>query len=173
MANTHKLIASSIIGSGGAADITFSSIPQTYTDLKLVMSMRSAGNLGGGNTYFDITTVSFNGSSSNFLQQQAYGIGSGSPIAGTAATLQIHCPGNGATSNTFGNAEMYITNYTLSANKLINVSLVTENNAANAINMAVAGLWSQSAAINSITLTMYGGNIEQHSTFQLYGTVKS
>jgi hypothetical protein len=172
MANTHKLIASSTIGSGGAADITFSSIPQTYTDLKLVMSMRSAGNLGGGNTYFDITTVSFNGSSSNFLQQQAYGNGS-STVAGTGATLQIHCPGNGATSNTFGNAEMYITNYTLSANKLTNISLVTENNATSAINMLIAGLWSQSAAINSINLTMYGGNIVQHSTFDLYGITKS
>lgn len=171
MANTYFLIEAKTLGSG-LASVTFSSIPQTYTDLKLVMSMRSTGNLGSPNTYFDITTVSFNGSSSNFSQQQVYGNGSGSAIAGSASTLQIHCPGSGATASTFGNAEMYIADYTSSANKSMSVDLATENNSTNGITMFIAGLWSQTAAINSIGLTMYGGNIAEYSTFYLYGIKK-
>jgi hypothetical protein len=38
MAATYKLIETVTVGSGGAANIEFTSIPQTYTDLKLVIS---------------------------------------------------------------------------------------------------------------------------------------
>jgi len=37
MANTLKKIQTVTVGSGGAASIEFTSIPQTYTDLKLVV----------------------------------------------------------------------------------------------------------------------------------------
>lgn len=37
MANTYELIASTSVTSGTMADYTFSSIPQTYTDLELVV----------------------------------------------------------------------------------------------------------------------------------------
>jgi hypothetical protein len=41
MATTYTLINSSVtVGSGGAADIEFTSIPATYTDLLLVLSGR-------------------------------------------------------------------------------------------------------------------------------------
>ena len=40
---TYIQIGSTVtVGAGGAANITFSSIPSTYTDLKLVWSARSA-----------------------------------------------------------------------------------------------------------------------------------
>jgi hypothetical protein len=39
MANTYTLIASSVtVGSGGAANIEFTSIPATYTDLVSALS---------------------------------------------------------------------------------------------------------------------------------------
>ena len=37
----YNLIATTTVGSSGAASIVFSGIPQTYTDLKIVTSMRS------------------------------------------------------------------------------------------------------------------------------------
>ena len=48
MANTYTLIASSTAGSGGAAYIEFTSIPNTYTDLLVMLSLRTAGGGGGG-----------------------------------------------------------------------------------------------------------------------------
>jgi hypothetical protein len=44
MANTFELITSSTVGSGGAASITFTAIPQTYTDLKILYSTRNSGS---------------------------------------------------------------------------------------------------------------------------------
>ena len=41
MANTFKKIQTVTVGSGGAASIDFTSIPQTYTDLKIVLSART------------------------------------------------------------------------------------------------------------------------------------
>ena len=41
MANTMKALQTVTVGAGGAATVTFSSIPQTYTDLILVVSKYS------------------------------------------------------------------------------------------------------------------------------------
>ncbi len=41
MPNTMTLIASAVLSSGDQASVTFNSIPQTYTDLKLVCSVRN------------------------------------------------------------------------------------------------------------------------------------
>ena len=41
MANTYTLISSVTVGSGGAANIEFTSIPATYTDLLLKLSTRT------------------------------------------------------------------------------------------------------------------------------------
>jgi hypothetical protein len=41
MANTFTLIASSTVGSGGAASIDFTSISSTYTDLVVKLSLRN------------------------------------------------------------------------------------------------------------------------------------
>ena len=59
---TNNLISKQTVGSAGAASVTFSSIPQTFTDLRIVVSGRSArtGNVGNA------MLVSFNGSASNF-----------------------------------------------------------------------------------------------------------
>ena len=42
MANTYELISSVTVGAGGTTSVSFASIPQTYTDLKLVGSARGS-----------------------------------------------------------------------------------------------------------------------------------
>jgi hypothetical protein len=41
MATTYEIISSVTVGSGGAANIEFTSIPATYTDLYVLASIRS------------------------------------------------------------------------------------------------------------------------------------
>jgi len=48
MATTYTLISSVTVGSGGAATMTFSSIPQTYTDLLVRVSARNTSTSGSG-----------------------------------------------------------------------------------------------------------------------------
>ena len=57
--NTYTLIEKIVVGAAGASSITFTSIPQTYTDLKVVASARNTGN--GSGQY-----LTFNGSSTSY-----------------------------------------------------------------------------------------------------------
>jgi len=168
MPNTFTLIASSTVSGATASDITFSSIPGTYTDLVVKGSLR-----GSRSDFYDSLDVEFNGSagSSRYL----YGIGSsGSQGSGTFATrIRVQLTGATATSNTFANFEMYVPNYTSSNNKSTSIDAVGENNATDAYANLSAGLWSNSAAITSIKLYFPSFNILQYSTAYLYGIVKS
>ena len=168
MANTFVKIASVTVGSGGAASMAFSSIPGTYTDLCVLTSART-------NRAFEVDgiLVNFNGSSANFTNRYIEGYGtsatsaSGTTYAGTAS-------GNTSTSNTFGNSLLYIPNYTSANFKSFSVDGVGENNATNALLSLIAGLWSNTAAITSITLLpSIGTSFNQYSTATLYGIKSS
>lgn len=172
MANTYIQIGSTVtVGSGGSSTINFTSIPSTYTDLKLVMSLRGAN----GNT-FSYVRIDFNGVSTNQIQKSLYS-GDASPGAGTQNNFEFISQGNNTTSNTFGNAELYIPNYAnTSYNKSASLDYINENN------LHTAGaqyqgfnalLWSSTAAINQVTLTGITGNFVQNSTATLYGIKNS
>jgi len=75
-----------------------------------------------------------------------------------------------ATANTFSNNELYIPNYAGSTNKSVSFDSVQENNGTTANAVLFAGLWSNTAAINRVTLASSGSNkFVQHSTAYLYG----
>jgi hypothetical protein len=160
---TLNLIGKQTVGAAGTASVTFSNIPQTYTDLKVVVSARhSAAEVSN-----DIL-VSFNGSTSNFTARRLYGSGSGTG-GDTNARSMGTTVGASATASTFANNEIYIPNYTSSNYKSYSTDQVGENNATQAYTILVAGLWSDVAAITSITLTAAAGSFVQYSTFTLYG----
>jgi len=165
MPSTYKLISSVAVGSGGAATITFNSIPQTYTDLVIKISAKSdrAGYEGVGMLF------SFNGSTSTFSSIVLYGTGA-STGSFTSARYSGDANGPAATANTFASTDLYIPNYTNSNNKNYSSDSVTENNASSAYAYLVAGLWSTTSAITSITLTPDGSsNFVQYSNAYLYG----
>jgi len=76
---------------------------------------------------------------------------------------------SGYTASTFASGEMYIPNYAGSNSKSFSADSVQETNASLAYSYLIAGLWSDSSAINSIALTPLTGNFAQHSTATLYG----
>jgi hypothetical protein len=168
MPNTFELIASSTVGSGGAANITFSSIPQTFTDLSLKVSTRDAN--ANVTTYL---TVGFNGSTANFSIRGLGGNGSSANSWTSPSNFLGDGVGANATASTFSNMDFYIPNYAGSTNKSWSADAVGENNATQAQMSMVAGLWSQTAAITSIILYPLTANFSQHSTAYLYGIVKS
>jgi hypothetical protein len=164
MANTMTLISSVTVGSGGASSIVFSSIPSTYTDLVVKISGRTnySGTVEG-------STITFNGSntySTKYLQGDGANATSGSQSILNAALFD----GSTATSNTFGNAEFYIPNYTSSNQKSVSGNGVQENNNAQGFAGLFAGLASLTSAITSITIAgNAGGSFVQYSTAYLYG----
>ncbi len=159
-------IATVTVGAGGASSIAFSSIPSTYTDLCLKMSARltNAVDVYGMAPTFNGITSSF---TSKRLLSTGSSVSSDSPT-GYAGLVE----GTSYTANTFGNWELYIPNYTGSANKSFRIDDVTENNATAAYSELVAGLWSNTAAITSISFAS-AGTFAQYSTATLYGISKS
>ena len=116
--------------------------------------------------------MTFNGSSTGYTSRfiQGNGTSATSSTGGTTAIDIIQTVGATATASTFGNTEIYIPNYTLSANKSVSIDSVGENNATAALSVLVAALWSNSAAISSISIASQNGTLLlQFSTAYLYG----
>jgi hypothetical protein len=166
MAATKQLIQTVTVGSGGAASIDFTSIPQNFTDLQVVLSGRAA-NAGTGNA-----TISFNGSSSNFSWRLLYGNGSSTASGNGTSNLIGAISTSSSTSNTFSSCQVYIPNYVGSTNKSFSTDSVFENNSTTAFQDIWANLWSQTAAITSISLGTNAGNFVEYSTASLYGITK-
>jgi len=163
---TMTLISTTTVGSGGAASISVTGIPATYTDLKIVCSYRTTDASIG-----QVANMSFNSSTSSFTGTWLSGNGS-SPTSSTAM-YGPWMPGSASTSNTFGNGEVYITNYaSTTLNKSFAVDAVTENNATTAYQNIHANLWSNTAAINEFAISPAIGNFVQYSTISVYGITK-
>ena len=159
------------VGSGGAANIEFTSIAGTYTDLAILLSVR-----GNQSNTWDWLTMQFNGNGSGYSSRRLYGTGSG--VSSNTQGVSNHSEnglidGNTATSNTFANVLIYIPNYAGNTNKSVSYDTVMENNATEAYALVGASLWSNTAATTSILLdSSAGGTWLQYSSATLYGITK-
>jgi hypothetical protein len=162
-------IGSVEVGSAGSATISFSSIPSGYTDLLIKITTRDTT----ATVNLAQVKMTFNGSATGYTNRNVYGNGS-STTSQTTATTSIDVgignsmPTAGNTANTFSNGEVYIPNYAGSNNKSVSTDIVGENNTTAAYAGITAGLWSNTAAITSISFaptTLFA----QYTTATLYG----
>jgi hypothetical protein len=155
-----------VLVSNPVTSVTFSSIPQAYSDLKLISSTRNSSSTPE-------ETTSFNGSSTGFTDIVLYAydtVGAGSnssTIPRSTSSMSTQ------TATSFSNTECYIPNYALTRNKSFLMESVSPNNgAANAFIYVTAGLWANTAAITSLTVTSGGsGAFVANSTLTLYGVL--
>lgn len=176
MPNTYSLIASTVLSSGNQSAITFDSIPQTYTDLKLVCSVRNDRTTGAAG-YLNLL---FNNSSSSFSSKDLTGYSSGvSSGTNTGTLLSYSVNTDQQTASIFGSIEYYIPNYTSSNNKSFSHDGTNENNSSaseSVYQSFIAGLWSNTSAITRIdinaTPNTAATTFKQYSSFYLYGIKK-
>lgn len=156
------LISSSTAASNQAS-FTFSSIPQIYTDLIVVLTARST------HTATDNVTLTLNATNTALT----YGEGTGTAAsAGATANIIAKLPGTDSTASVFGNTQIVISNYTSSAKKIVSVDYVCETNAAaNRIGMG-AGVNNDTTATSTIVLATSTGLFAQYSSAYLYGLTK-
>ena len=168
MPANYVLLEKITVGAAGASSVTFSSIPQTgYTDLVLKFSTRSTTTSGASYNYISLQP---NGSTTSLNFKFLYGLGSSAASeSDNSIALGGYSSDSSTTSNTFSNGEIYIPNYAGSNYKSFSSDSVTENNSTSAMAALAASLWSNTAAITSLTLTQATGNFAQYSTFYLYG----
>ena len=168
MPDTFIKIASVTVGSGGTTNIEFTSIPSTYTDLVVKFSLRT--NTSAPNQ--DIS-VFLNNNGSGYSYRLLYGSGTTTSSSSVSSTPFAAAVAATATSNTFSSGEFYFPNYAGSTNKSYSIDQVLENNITNAGAYLMAGLWSNTAAINQISFQTGSGAFVQYSTATLYGIKNS
>jgi hypothetical protein len=159
-----KLIETKTLGTA-AASIEFTSIPQTFTDLVVLVSARA--------TTSSETRLALNGVTTNFTRRDL--VGTGSTVFSTAGNdnFLAEMGKNPFTANTFGNLSLYIPNYTVTGSKSYSVDAVNENNGTEAGMRILAGLSTNTAAITSLTISAGSGDtMIAHSTVSLYGITK-
>jgi hypothetical protein len=170
MPANYVLLEKITVGAAGASTVTFSSIPQTgYTDLVVKASVQA--NNSASSSY--ALQIAYNGNAANYSEIWVRGSGASAGSgggSGFASTYLGEIPSTFVT-NTFGNAEVYIPNYTGSNNKSFSNDGVSEANATTAWATLTAGLWANTSAITSITLSSTV-NLAPNSTFYLYGVAK-
>jgi len=166
----RQLIETIEVGSGGAASIEFTSIPQDGVDLVFKISARTDYS----NTYDNGGKFSINSDTSSDYTRLFLRTILGTTVQTNGATnpsaRELNYNGNNATANTFGNAELFIANYTSTSDKSISLDLVTENNATDGgITYIGAYLYPTSSAVTSVELVLQSGrNFLQYSTASLY-----
>jgi hypothetical protein len=158
---TYTLIAHQELTSTQTS-VVFSSIPQTFTDLYVMVSSRNA-------TVTEHLLIGLNGSTANFSGLFLSG-STNVESGGYGRYLGNQMPSN-APANTFSNVGIYIANYRTSAAKSISSDAIgfrADRNSYTAI--TAANLWNSSAAITSIELTNESSsNLAIGSSYSLYG----
>jgi hypothetical protein len=158
---------------GTQASIQFLSIPQTFTDLVVVLSGRTNRASNNSDIYWQFNGVT----TSTYSFRRLYGDGT----SATSDALSNNSAGGfigvavgaNATSNTFSNLTAYIPNYTSSNAKSWSADAVNENNATATLGEIVAGLWSGTAAITSIEIKDYNAaSFVQFTSATLYGITR-
>jgi hypothetical protein len=150
-----------------AAEIVFTDIPQTYTDLYAVVSCRATAVASSVSSGVFINTAA---SDTTSLRVQGTGSTAARGIDASTRFYFGEYPAASSTSNTFSNAGIYFANYTGSQQKAIIADNVSENNATEAYQGIFSGICTKTAAITSLTFTGFGAiTLAAGSTVSLYG----
>jgi len=157
--SSYESIATVTVGSGGTAQIDFTSIPSTYTHLQIRYLWRSSNAAE--------ILVTYNGTGS-YYRHLLYGSGGG-VAAGSGAT-NVFGGYYEPTTNVFNASVMDILDYTnTNKNKVARVLWGFDANGSGYIGLN-SGYSNVTNAISSITLSPSGGGgIGQYSHFALYG----
>ena len=147
------------------ASILIDNIPQTYTDLYLVSSLRA----NSASTRVDIEITLNGDTSSAYTYQRLIGYDNGLKYSntGTGINSGTNSTGNSATANVFSNASLYMTNYTSTTTKSFYIEHAAENNSTSSW---IVGLSTHSFA-NSTGVTSIQFDTSGTSLYMQYGSI--
>lgn len=157
MANTYEPIASQTLPSE-AASITFSSIPEVFTDLVLEVS---AGTTVGANLTIRVNEDSGN----NYSYIGIFGDGS---VSGSARANNIGFAYLASRTSIMSPAHVSFMSYSNTNVFKIILSSDAGSHVGGYV-QEVTNLWRSTSAINSITILSNSGLILSSSMFSLYG----
>lgn len=162
MPATYEPIATNTVTGSAAANVTFSSIPSTYTDLVLICTTQMTGA--------SHTLLQFNSDTgTNYSSTIVYGTGSaaGSGRASNAAFVQHGVADEDNSGSTFSTVFYQIMSY---ANTNVNKTVLHSIGNPNSEVTRAVSLWRSTSAID--TIKIYPSNSKSYEVgcvFSLYG----
>ena len=164
----YESIATVTVGSGGAANVEFTSISGSYQHLQI------RGVVRGTAADTDVAIrVQLNGDTgSNYAAHQLSGDGSGTSAAATSSASLMNL-GNVAAANAsasiFGACVIDLLDYASSSKAKTLRSFSGNDRNGSGIVTIRSGLWTSTNAVTSVKIYPSSGNWAQHSTLALYG----
>lgn len=168
--NSYESIATVDVGAGLSATVTFSSIPSTFKHLQIRAIQRN-GNAGTGNSAM---VMQFNSDSgANYARHALYGNGATAAASGNSSQnwfVAGASPDSGNGTSVFGVSVIDVLDYqNTNKYKTTRALMGYDANGSGAIELR-SGLWMNTDAISTITLTINGGaSFQNYSSFALYG----
>jgi len=154
--STYSTIATTTFGSA-ASSYTFSSIPQTYTDIVLVANLLPASSArvrfrvdGDSGSNYSYTVLTGNGTTAT---------------SGRYSSTEIDL----FWANLPSGWSNYICNFQNYSNTTTFKTILSRGNSTAIETLANVGLWRSTSAIDSIEIFSSAGNFASGSTFTLYG----
>jgi hypothetical protein len=168
MAATYEPIATTTLGTA-AASITFSSIPATYTDLRVIWTVRASTT-----SVFPYVTYN-NDTATNYSWTRLYG--DGASAASQANTSRAYIApqwltGISNATDEFNLLTLDVFSYAGSTYKTTLTTSQADKNGSGTVERTAA-LWRSTSAINRIDLTASSSTWAAGTTATLYGILKA
>lgn len=167
-ARTYEPIQTYTVPSAQAT-YTFTSIPSTYTDLRVIIVPAVSNQVGSLGVQFNSDTST---GSTNYSFTDVYGTGTAVGSSRDASTYSIYPNYNLTESGTLGQTVTTVDFMNYSNTTTFKTLLTRANSVGGTYpgTSALVGLWRSTAAISSIKFWLSGNhNFLTGSTFTLYG----
>jgi hypothetical protein len=162
MPSTYEPIATTTLGTS-ATTITFSSIPATYTDLRLVfVGTETTAGANHANLRFN------SDSGSNYSRTFLFGSGTAATSSRQTSVTQIRWSITGLSNTVPSTMSADIFSYAGSTNKTCLLTASQDFNGSGVVGNTV-GLWRNTAAITSIDIINADSALAAGTTATLYG----
>jgi hypothetical protein len=157
MAATYEPISTQTVAGTSTSTVTFSSVPQTYTDLVLVSAVTQSADVANYLRFNSDTAANYSGTRLR---------GTGAAADSTRDTGAVGLPFSFGTLTSLDLTIWNINNYSNATT--YKTAILRNNNTADWLGGYV-GLWRSTAAISTVSFTVSSGYIVAGSTLTLYG----
>lgn len=178
VAISNSLISEWTLGSTGTTGVTFSSIPQYWRHLRMIVSAKCLYNGSGGGFGEAATSMTFNGDTGNNyvvitvtnVDSTTTAVGGMFPNVNSMNPLPILAPTSAITSPVASGGVIDIPHYTVSGSRHYAISTGMAASAPTDAYLSTRGnAWSGTQAITSITFGWGGNSVYAGASVSLYG----